>query len=592
MVVRPIPLRRLIILPFVVLALLSGAIMYYVATVSFASIANKVGLQYIHEVESRVQERLHHFMAPLQRIVEINQLAYTDRPHDINDLQRAAIRFHEQALQHPQMTFISMATTDGRYINSVQSPFKEDYSHHVSANFVNQPLTMEGFEYDPQQGIGEKRQQEIVFSYDPRKRPFYQDALGKTTPVWGEIERYYGFDTLGVTLSAAIYNDQQEVLGVTATSVALSEFDNYLKSLDMIEQGYLFLAEQNGDLVASSVDSPLFSFDSGVTQRVSLADHPNALFRMASEHLEEGTYQLDQQGEEYIYYVHPIEFDYGKTWLLGVLIPSTYHKNVLSDYTYITIMITLILFICIALVGSFLAWYIGKPISLLNNVAHDNNVKSIKHLPDSISGVREINSLNQGLKGMAYALDDVLQNLEQKVAERTSHLKDENETLLESSVKDELTNLYNRRGLKQEFSFVSERAQRQGQSLMLVLCDIDHFKDFNDKYGHGVGDQVLVQVAEHLSSHIRSGIDIAARYGGEEFVLVFVNTDLEQVLSRLNMIRDALASTMVGDNEHITMSFGISTMSSGDMTGVEKLIDQADSRLYEAKNSGRDKIVY
>ena len=101
-----------------------------------------------------------------------------------------------------------------------------------------------------------------------------------------------------MTLSAAIYNDQQEVLGVTATSVALSEFDNYLKSLDMIEQGYLFLAEQNGDLVASSVDSPLFSFDSGVTQRVSLADHPNALFRMASEHLEEGTYQLDQQGEE------------------------------------------------------------------------------------------------------------------------------------------------------------------------------------------------------------------------------------------------------------------------------------------------------
>ncbi|MEO9656009.1 diguanylate cyclase [Marinomonas sp.] len=589
---KSIPLRRLIILPFVVLALLSGAIMYFVATVSFANIANKVGLQYIHEVENRVQERLQHFMGPLQHIVEINQQAYSVRPKDLDDLQRAAIRFHEQALPYPQMTFISLATADGRYLSSVQPPFKEDHSHHLAANFVHQPLTMEGFEYDPQQGLGEKRQQDAVFGYDPRTRPYYQDALGKSTPVWGDVERYYGYDSLGVTLSAAIYNDQQEVLGVTATSVALSEFDNYLKSLDMVDQGYLFLAEQNGNLIASSADHSLFSFDEGVTQRVSLADHPNALFRMASKHLQARAYQLSLQGEDYIYYVHPIAFDYGQTWLLGVLIPSTYHKNVLSDYTYITIMITLILFICIALVGSLLAWYIGKPIRLLNKVAHDNNVKSIKHLPDSISGVREINSLNQGLKDMAYALDDVLQNLEQKVAERTSYLKDENETLLESSVKDELTNLYNRRGLKQEFHFMSEKAQRQSQSLMLVLCDIDHFKEFNDKYGHGVGDQVLVQVAENLSSHIRSGIDIVARYGGEEFVLVFVNTNLEKVLNRLNMIRQALASTSVGDNEHITMSFGISSMGVGDTTAVEQLIDQADSRLYEAKNSGRDKIVY
>lgn len=588
---KSIPLRWLIITPFVVLTLLSGITMYFVANVSFANLANKVGLQYIHEVENRVQERLQHFMAPLQRIVEVNQQAFTQRPEELQDLAKVAIRFHEQALPYRQMTFISVATTDGRYINSVQSPFA-DRSHHVSANFVHQPLTMEGFEYDPQQGIGDKRQQDATFAYDPRTRPFYQDALGASTPVWGAVERYYGFDTLGVTLSAPIYNAQQELLGVTATSVALNELGEYLNSLDMVEQSYLFLAEQSGELIATSGDQRLFSFDQGVTHRMSLADHPNALFKLASEHLQQGAYRLEQQGEEYLYYVHPVTFGYGETWLLGILIPSAYHKQVLSDYTYTTIVISLILFVCIALLGSLLAWYIGKPIRLLNDVAHHNNIKSIKSLPDSISGVHEINSLNQGLKGMAEALDDVLENLEAKVAERTSFLQGENESLLESSLKDELTKLYNRRGLKQAFQHTLEQPSLAVTSVTLVLCDIDHFKEFNDKYGHGIGDQALVKVADNLAKHIRTGMDIVARYGGEEFVLVLVNAPRDQVLERLQIIRQALAATTVADNERITMSFGIANQSEGDSISLDTMIEAADKKLYEAKNSGRDKVIY
>ncbi|MEP2618187.1 MAG: diguanylate cyclase [Marinomonas sp.] len=587
---RSVSLRRLIIVPFFALALITGITMYFVATTTMTNIANKVGLQYIHEVENRVQERIRSFMAPLLRIVEVNQQAFLARPNELNDLSKAAIRFHEQGMPYRQMTFISVATSDGRYLTSVQTPVGSR-SHHIATNFAHKPLTMEGFEYDPAVGIGDKRLQDAEFAYDPRVRPFYQSAVGSETPVWGKIERYYGYEALGATLSAAVYDDNDTLLAVTATSVALNELDNYLKSLEIVDDGYLFLAEQNGDMIATSTDTELFSTLNGKPKRANLHEHQNGLFRLASEYLKDGAYSLSLDGRDYLYHVHPVSFEYGETWLLGVLIPSAYHENLLSDYNRSSILITLGLFIFISLLGALIAWYIGKPIQLLSAATINKRLENIQALPESISKVKEINALNQGLKEMADDLSDVMHNLEAKVAERTILLQGENETLLETSVKDELTNIYNRRGLKQDFTRVVGLEGEQKHSVTLVLCDIDHFKVFNDKYGHGEGDQALIKVAESLKMYIRSGVDIVARYGGEEFILVFSNMSLDHVLERLNGIRQELKNTELAGKERITMSFGVTHHESGDAIELEDLINKADQKLYQAKNGGRNKIV-
>ncbi|WP_245595806.1 sensor domain-containing diguanylate cyclase [Marinomonas ushuaiensis] len=585
-----VSLRRLIIVPFFALALITGITMYFVATTTMSNIADKVGLQYIHEVESRVQERVRSFMSPLLRIVEVNQQSFLARPNELNDLSKAAIRFHEQGMPYRQMTFISIATSDGRYLTSVQPPV-ENRSHHIATNFVHKPLTMEGFEYDPMVGIGNKRQQDAEFTYDPRLRPFYQSAVGSKVPVWGEIERYYGYDALGATLSAAIYDDNDELLAITATSVALNALDEYLKSLEIVDGGYLFLAEGSGDLIATSSDTELFFTQDGESKRANLHEHQNDFFRLAGDHLEDGSYSLSYNGNEYLYYVHPVNFEYGETWLLGVLIPEAYHENLLSDYNRSSVLITLGLFIFISLLGALIAWYIGKPIQLLSAATSNKRLESIQALPESISSVKEINALNQGLKEMADDLSDVMHNLEAKVAERTILLQGENETLLESSIKDELTNIYNRRGLKQGFNRVVGVENEQKNSVTLVLCDIDHFKVFNDKYGHSEGDQALIKVAESLKMYSRAGVDIVARYGGEEFILVFSNMSLDHVLERLNGIRQELKNTELAGKERITMSFGVAHHESSDSMQIEDLINKADEKLYEAKNGGRNKIV-
>jgi hypothetical protein len=165
--VKSIPLRWLIITPFVVLALISGVIMYLVSTITISNIANNVGLQYIKEVEHRIYDRVRDFTAPLSSIVDINRNAFSNRPELFNDLTPIAARFYEQAVPYVHMTFISVATVDGRYLASSRDPIGK-VQHNIAANFVNKPLTMEGFEYNPTGSIGRKIKKDPTFAYDPR----------------------------------------------------------------------------------------------------------------------------------------------------------------------------------------------------------------------------------------------------------------------------------------------------------------------------------------------------------------------------------------------------------------------------------------
>jgi diguanylate cyclase (GGDEF)-like protein len=564
--------------------------MYFVSTITISNIATNVGEQYIKEVENRIHERVQDFTAPLSHILEINRDAFTNKPKLLNNLTPLSTRFYEQAVPYKHMTFISIATADGRYLASARDPIGK-VQHNIAANFVNKPLTMEGFEYDPKHHIGTKIEEDPTFSYDPRSRPFYQDAETAKTVTWGGIYPYYGKPTLGIGLSVPIYDPTGKLLGITATSVALIELDDYLKSLELVDSAYVFLAEEDGSLIATSSEGALFDNKEGVYTRANLNSHPNLLFKMASKDLKTGSYSLNIEGENYLYHVSTIMLKYEKKWIIGILIPSSHHKSVLAEYTQTTIFITLFLLACIAIIGSAIAWYIGKPIQRLNQATNDKKIESILLLPQPMSKISEINSLSQGLHSMADNLVDVLQHLEQKVSERTSHLQVENNNLLECSLTDELTTLYNRRGFNLVFEKAFESSQKQGNKLTFIFSVIDFFKNINDTFGHTLGDTALVAVAENLKKHVRSDKDIVARYGGEEFALVFVDMAPEQIIERLHNIQQDFIKHPVFENQHITMSFGLANLEDYPLISAEALIDKADQNLYKAKKSGRNKIV-
>ncbi len=157
---------------------------------------------------------------------------------------------------------------------------------------------------------------------------------------------------------------------------------------------------------------------------------------------------------------------------------------------------------------------------------------------------------------------------------------------------DTLTKMFNRRFLDDYLEKQINQAKRNNQYLSIVMIDIDHFKRFNDTYGHEAGDYVLMRFAETIKSYTRES-DVAARYGGEEFIMVLPQTDVDAAFTaaeKLRMAVEKISLTAINESDppRITCSLGISCypLHGSDM---EKLIQSADKALYQAKNTGRNR---
>jgi len=163
------------------------------------------------------------------------------------------------------------------------------------------------------------------------------------------------------------------------------------------------------------------------------------------------------------------------------------------------------------------------------------------------------------------------------------------------SLLDPLTKIANRKSLDDGLDTAIAEASSSREPLSLILVDIDHFKNFNDTYGHQTGDQVLRLVAMTLKSNIK-GKDLAARYGGEEFVAVLPYTDIEGAVIIADNIRRAIQAKELlkrSTNEklgRITASFGVATFRPSDTAA--SLIERADRCLYAAKHAGRNRVIH
>ncbi|MDA9411966.1 GGDEF domain-containing protein [Bradyrhizobium sp. CCBAU 45384] len=175
-----------------------------------------------------------------------------------------------------------------------------------------------------------------------------------------------------------------------------------------------------------------------------------------------------------------------------------------------------------------------------------------------------------------------------------SNLQQSLEAIRAESLTDPLTGLGNRKYFDRMIGTAVQSALASGEPLSLLLFDIDHFKSFNDSYGHLTGDQVLRLVGLSLKQTIK-GQDITARYGGEEFAVVLPNTALRQALTVADHIRRAVMAKELKKKStgeilgRVTISVGVSLLKQGDDT--DALIERADACLYAAKRNGRNRVI-
>ena len=166
------------------------------------------------------------------------------------------------------------------------------------------------------------------------------------------------------------------------------------------------------------------------------------------------------------------------------------------------------------------------------------------------------------------------------------------ESLKKQSNVDGLTQIANRKYFDETLHREWLRCRRMKTSLSLIMCDIDHFKLYNDTYGHQVGDSCLKQVAQALSAIVNRPADLAARYGGEEFVVILPETSSEGARVIAELLQTAVAKLQIPHRgsktaDYVTISLGVATMAS-QVISEKELIKHADKALYASKNSGRN----
>jgi diguanylate cyclase (GGDEF)-like protein len=186
---------------------------------------------------------------------------------------------------------------------------------------------------------------------------------------------------------------------------------------------------------------------------------------------------------------------------------------------------------------------------------------------------------------------DMRHKLELIVAERTQKLEEKSRELELQATRDNLTGLFNRRYADEYLAREMDTCRRERRPLTVAFADIDLFKRVNDSHSHAMGDAVLRRVADVLRDRCRAN-DVLARYGGEEFLLCFPNTDLREARLVCEDLRAAIERcnwAQLGLLGGVTISFGIADYRAE--ASVERLLNRADVRLYEAKHGGRNLVV-
>ena len=253
--------------------------------------------------------------------------------------------------------------------------------------------------------------------------------------------------------------------------------------------------------------------------------------------------------------------------------------------------------------------------------ASDDINHTLKSVSGVVAGVRTATSEYSGkLGGMSEKISDIKdpqelksvlstvmedtqammsqnQELEEQLtqsSEAMEQMKKDLEKIRREAMTDGLTGLANRKSFDEEILSIHTDTSKAGGLYSLMMLDIDHFKSFNDHYGHQVGDQVLRLVARTLTDGVK-GRDIAARYGGEEFAIILPETPLDAALKVGESLRKAVATKDVINRNsgeklgRITMSAGVAEYVEGE--GFEALIERADAALYTAKHNGRNQVA-
>lgn len=599
---RAVGLQTIIVGALLVMVLPVLVVQGWFAYQSASSTAERFQEELASEVGERVYDKVVQFFEVPRRVLAFSADQFRSGAVDPTDADAVSRNFLLQIRQQPLLTFLSLGTAEGEYLAASRPPVGRDKSLRLLEARIGGQRVVHVYRADDVRVRGELLSLGNR-SFDTRERPWFKAAVAVNGPSWYGAYRYSiddeagNYRAVGIGMAAPVLDRRHRFAGVVTADVALSQLSLLLSGITKEFGGVAFLAEQNGYLLASSTSEPVYRLPAQGVTRITAQDSQNPLIRAAGEAIREtgrahGRAYRELQGERHLIDWWTYQLPDGPGLIIGVVMPQSRFAAPSEGLVGNALMVTLVLMLGGMLAAWLLSERLARPLVSLSQWAERLGRGDWSNPQTSGSGIAEVQTLSHAMNLMAGQLRDHTEELTRQVAERTAELEQANRVLSELSHTDGLTGVANRRRFDEMLAQEWSRAMRAGQALALIMLDVDHFKLFNDRYGHLAGDDCLRSIARVLTEQCRRAGDQPARYGGEEFVILVAEDDVAGVLhlaERVRMAVEALGIPHLDSAHHVvTVSLGVAVLAPELGESAQILIRRADAALYRAKHGGRN----
>jgi diguanylate cyclase (GGDEF)-like protein len=424
----------------------------------------------------------------------------------------------------------------------------------------------------------------IFQDFDPRKRPWYQDAAAAGKVVWTRPYIDYARQEMKLALAQPIYDKSGKLRGVIGVDCLLSSIGRFLENIKIGKSGKIFIIDRTDKLIANSIGRIPFRLQS---RGVKASDSQNFIIAATANHIKDNFGEFSQivEKKQFDFYLNsqrkivqvtPFSEKNGLDWLIVVVVPESDFMGTINTNTRITILLCLVALLLSVVMGILTARWLVYPILITINAADALSQGDwYQHVPES--KVNELALLAKAFNRTAKQLKNSFVQLEYNA----SH--------------DALTDLFNQKAFNLKLQEAIKRSktnitkQENHPHLFAILfLDLDFFKLINDSLGHLVGDQVLIEVARRLRNCV-SEADVIARFGGDEFIILLQNiVDVDDAIQVANKILQICKQAFDLGNERVFISTSIGiVMSSNFSERPEDFLRDADNALYCAKSSGK-----
>lgn len=630
-------LRAVLILSFTALVIGSagvvGALSYHAGREAVEILAQRL----LSEISARVDQRLGRYLLEPNSAIDADIALLAEGKLRLDDPEALARHFALQLTQFEgvagfgavteqrQMLMVIRNQQDSLFVRRFDKSTGERlnrYSADLKGNTLGLIDSRTGF--DPHN--------------DPPGKPWYAEVRAYESAGWSmsvSLARGQDHPTLISHYGRPVKGPDGKILGVLVASMTLTGLSDFLRDLPISTRGQVFLMDRDGLMVATSTGEVPFDARARADHAQNVAVAPrrlaatssgNQMTRDAALRLNEIepdlrklsaplSYVFKYNGERYLAHVVPSALEIRHPdWLLVTLAPVADFTALIAANLHEPILLGGVVLIIAVLLGWIAAAVISRPLADLNRATHSlaegafdhriprSGILELRELGLSFSRMAqrlqsafaELQSVNQTLRTAEGELAKQNQLLEKRVEERTSeliatqeHLLAANEELARLASIDQLTGIWNRRHFETIAAMEIARARRDHEPISIAMLDIDHFKRVNDRYGHLVGDRVLIDVCGTVRRQLRA-TDFFARWGGEEFVILMPNCEIADAFRRADDLRKRISNENALEEISVTASFGIAGLQPADT--LSSWINRVDEALYAAKANGRNQV--